>query len=80
MTASEREVSAKLSLAEDLVRKLDTELGSARQRQAQAEGLVRSRDKEVERLNRQLEAAKSAEELGALSANKSSHRWVGGRN
>ena len=58
---SEFEVSIKLAQAEEAALKMEGEMAAARQRQAQLEGLVRSKDKELEKLAKQIEAVRREE-------------------
>lgn len=61
LKAAEAEVAVRQGGLEEAVRRLDGQLAAARQRTAGLEGQLRGRDAAVERLNRQLEAARAAE-------------------
>ncbi|EFJ49191.1 hypothetical protein VOLCADRAFT_117327 [Volvox carteri f. nagariensis] len=61
LKAGDAEVASRQAALEEAARRLDGQLTAARSRVAALEGVVRARDAAVERLNRQLEALKTAD-------------------
>eukprot|EP00983_Pelagomonas_calceolata_P060964 1146608-Pelagomonas_calceolata.AAC.5 len=55
---AEHSTETQRALTEDTVRRLDAELLATKQRAAQLEGSLRGRDKDIDALQRQLDAAK----------------------
>ncbi|KAL6756451.1 hypothetical protein V8C86DRAFT_73358 [Haematococcus lacustris] len=72
--AAEGDLVTRLSDAEEAARIAQTALATARQRIAQAEALTKTRDREVERLNRLVDAAKSEAAGQGVAAGKSATR------
>ncbi|GFH09901.1 uncharacterized protein HaLaN_05127 [Haematococcus lacustris] len=72
--AAEGDLVTRLSDAEEAARIAQTALATARQRVAQAEALTKTRDREVERLNRLVDAAKSEAAGQGVAAGKSATR------
>ncbi|GFH06263.1 uncharacterized protein HaLaN_00865, partial [Haematococcus lacustris] len=72
--ATEGDLVTRLSDAEEAARTAQTALATARQRIAQAEALTKTRDREVERLNRLVDAAKSEAAGQGVAAGKSATR------
>ncbi|GLC33253.1 hypothetical protein PLESTM_000040900 [Pleodorina starrii] len=71
LKAGDAEVASRQAALEDAARRLDCQLTAARGRVSALEGVVRARDAAVERLNRQLEALKTADFERAAQALKS---------
>ncbi|KAJ9515477.1 hypothetical protein QJQ45_016477 [Haematococcus lacustris] len=72
--ATEGDLVTRLSDAEEAARIAQTALATARQRIAQAEALTKTRDREVDRLNRLVDAAKSEAAGQGVAAGKSATR------
>ncbi|PNH02559.1 hypothetical protein TSOC_011452 [Tetrabaena socialis] len=70
LKAGEAEVAGRQGALEEAARRLEGALGGARGRVTALEGVVRAREAAVERLNRQLEAMKTAEFERTAQASK----------
>ena len=75
--AEEYEVTAVKLQAEEAALRLEGEMAATRQRQAQLEGLVRSKDKELDKLAKQLESAKGAHADVGLTKEKAEEGGCG---
>nr|BAI63221.1 basal body protein [Chlamydomonas reinhardtii] len=70
LQGDQEKATAQLRKCEEALRKLDSDLSAERQRAAQLDGQVKARDKELERLTRQLDAGRDHSSSAAVVAGK----------
>lgn len=75
LKAGEAEVASRQGALEEAARRLEAALMAARGRVSGLEGVVRARDAAVERLNRQLEAAKTSDFERTAQVRREQESW-----